>query len=99
MTLTWEEKLEALADLAQSHTFGLQMRKPGDWYLFTALTVVKDGFLTAPAPSSPTPTTAVEAAWNACAGQGQLLQRYDGTRWSWTGYRWRQVPKPDKYSL
>ncbi len=94
MTMTWEEKLQALQALCETV---LIMRKPGNWYVSASgRSIAGDGFLTGSYGNGATPEEAVEDDWNIFVVNLPLDRYINVSSYSagkeknvrWNGFMW-----------
>lgn len=93
--MTWEQKLEALQDIAEC---SLVMRKPGDWYVSQSVEIGGNGMLSGVYGNGDSPEVAVFDHWyrlteNLKPYEYLVVNAYgdDRKQYRWTGYRWSSV--------
>lgn len=92
MTLTWEQKLQALQALGNT---SLRMRKPGDWYVSQNGVSIREGsILKGSYGNGKTPEEAVTNHWllYSAPTNNQTVVIDDGRRGvCWNGFMWQSV--------
>lgn len=95
MTMTWEEKLQALQALGCDTS--LKMRAPGNWYVAAVgRAIAGDGFLTGSYGNGRTPQEAVEDDWNEIVVNLPINRYINVSSYSagkeknvrWNGFMW-----------
>lgn len=90
--LTWEQKLQALQALGPC---ALRMRRPGDWYVDTSISVKDGPMLCGRIGSGSSPTDAVLSQWERVTAlkAGEYLVIYNPIRAAvkWNGFMWAHV--------
>ena len=93
--MNWEQKLQALMSLGE---FKLNMRRPGDWYVYVPAVEIKDGhILKSGAGNGRTPEEAVDAYWSEVTelsrGERLVVGAYSENRREvlWNGFMWEDV--------
>lgn len=94
--MNWEQKLQALQALCD---VSLKMRKPGDWYVSSNMSIAGDGFLRSNYGNGQTPESAVNNHWEnyttllspeSYIAVNQTFGPRKQVRWN--GFMWEDVP-------